>query len=34
MTLLLLIVGSLILLVAVLFAVEAMRRRPAAPTTL
>src|SRR6516225_10898538 len=34
MTLLLLIVGSLILLVAVSFAVEAMRRRPAAPTTL
>ena len=34
MTLLLLIIGSLILLVAVSFAVEAMRRRPTAPTTL
>src|SRR6516162_8638434 len=34
MTLLLLIIGSLILLVAVSFAVDAMRRRPTAPTTL
>ena len=34
MTLLLLIIGSLIFLVAVSFAVEAMRRRPAAPTAL
>ena len=34
MTLLLLIIGSLIFLVAVSFAVEAMRRRPTAPTTL
>ena len=34
MTLLLLIIGSLIFLVAVSFAVEAMRRRPTAPTAL
>src|SRR5262245_24866611 len=34
MTLLLLIIGSLILLVALSFGVEAMRRRPTAPPTL
>ena len=34
MTLLLLIVGSLILLVVLSFGVEALRRRPTAPTTL